>query len=203
MKIYYHHGFYFADEIPQGAFELSESDYLALLNGQAKGSKIATRDNGEPYLIPKRPSVAHKWDGENWILCEELAKAQFIAEKSRCLTELAAKADALKSALLIGYPQTEIDAFYRQEKEALLWRENPEMSRAEAAPMLTQIAENRGIPFEILAQKVLEKADIFAEKIGVIIGQRQKFEDELNQAETLDAVQQLRQRVQNWTIAAV
>lgn len=39
--------------------------------------------------------------------------------KETLLTTLANKADALKLGLLVGYPQTEIESFYRQEKEAL------------------------------------------------------------------------------------
>ncbi|HHE8746377.1 TPA: hypothetical protein ACPGEY_000889 [Haemophilus influenzae] len=45
--------------------------------------------------------------------------------------------------------------------------------------MLTQIARNRGVPFEILVEKVIEKSAQFAVVIGIIIGQRQAFEDRL------------------------
>ena len=77
--------------------------------------------------------------------------------------------------MLAGYPQTEIESFYRQEKEALAWQAD----NSTETSMLTQIARNRGVPFEILVEKVIEKSAQFAVVIGIIIGQRQAFEDRL------------------------
>ncbi|MBS6009727.1 MAG: hypothetical protein KH943_08245 [Haemophilus parahaemolyticus] len=45
--------------------------------------------------------------------------------KETLLTTLANKADALKLGLLVGYPQTEIESCYRQEKEALAKQAKP------------------------------------------------------------------------------
>lgn len=64
--------------------------------------------------------------------------------------------------------------------------------------MLTQIAKVRGVPFDILVRKVLEKSDQFAVAIGMIIGKRQAFEDRLVQANTLEELKQLELEVTQW-----
>ena len=109
---------------------------------------------------------------------------------------IADKADKLNASLLTGYPQTEIDSFYRQEQEALSWR----IDKSSKTPMLTQISKIRGVPFDILVQKVLEKSDQFAAVIGEIIGQRQKFEDALIAATTIEQVEQLTKEIAQWSI---
>ena len=110
------------------------------------------------------------------------------------LTSLADKADKIKNGLLVGYPQTEIERFYRQEKEALAWQVN---NKADT-PMLKQIARIRNIPFDVLVQKVLEKSEQFALAVGVIIGQRQAFEDRLLATKTLEELTTLEKEIAEW-----
>ena len=107
---------------------------------------------------------------------------------------MANKADKLKSNLLIGYPQTEIESFYRQEKEALAWRADNKVD----TPMLKQIARVRGVPFEVLVEKVIEKASQFAVAIGVIIGQRQAFEDRLLALSSQKELDALEKEIEEW-----
>ncbi|KIP50924.1 hypothetical protein SU58_01755 [Haemophilus influenzae] len=92
------------------------------------------------------------------------------------------------------YPQTEIESFYHQEKEALAWQADHNT----ATPMLTQIAQNRGMPFEILVEKVIEKSAQFAVVIGIIIGQRQAFEDRLLALKTPEELTALEQEIEQW-----
>lgn len=116
------------------------------------------------------------------------------SKKEALLTSLADKADKIKNGLLAGYPQTEIESFYRQEKEALAWRAD---NKADA-PMLKQIARIRNVPFDVLVQKVLEKSDQFAIAIGLIIGQRQAFEDELLGLNTVEDLIKLEKEIDKW-----
>lgn len=58
----------------------------------------------------------YKWDGEKWIIDLEKQTALFTQQKEGLLNKLAGKADQLKNSLLAGYPQTEIESFYRQER---------------------------------------------------------------------------------------
>ena len=114
--------------------------------------------------------------------------------KAKMLIEVANKTDDFKAQYLVGYSQAEIDSFYRQEKEALAWRAD----NSAQTPMLTQIAKVRGVPFDILVRKVLEKSDQFAVAIGMIIGKRQAFEDRLMQATSLEQLKQLELEVTQW-----
>ena len=114
------------------------------------------------------------------------------------MNKLANKADEIKTNLLIGYPQTEIESFYRQEKEALAWQADNKVD----TPMLKQIARVRGVPFEVLVEKVIEKASQFAVAIGVIIGQRQAFEDRLLATNTLEELTALEKEIEEWKFQA-
>lgn len=125
---------------------------------------------------------------------QEKKNSFLTAKKETLLASLADKADKIKNGLLSGYPQTEIESFYRQEKEALAWRAD---NKADA-PMLKQIARVRNIPFDVLVQKVLEKSDRFAVAIGLIIGQRQAFEDELLGLNTVEDLIKLEKEIEKW-----
>ena len=125
---------------------------------------------------------------------QEKKNSFLTAKKEALLASLADKADKIKNGLLSGYPQTEIESFYRQEKEALAWRAD---NKADA-PMLKQIARIRNVPFDVLVQKVLEKSDQFAVAIGLIIGQRQAFEDELLGLNTVEDLIKLEKEIAEW-----
>lgn len=125
---------------------------------------------------------------------QEKKNSFLTTKKEALLASLADKADKIKNGLLAGYPQTEIESFYRQEKEALAWRAD---NKADA-PMLKQIARIRNVPFDVLVQKVLEKSDRFAIAIGLIIGQRQAFEDELLGLNTVEDLIKLEKEIDKW-----
>lgn len=74
------------------------------------------------------------------------------------------------------YPSTEVASFDKQEAEARAYLAD---SNAELV-LLPVLAVSRGISLEELVQKVLVKATMFAKYTGFMIGQRQKFEDQLD-----------------------
>lgn len=187
-------------EIPRGAIEITDETYRILLDGQAAGKQIIADKTGSPVLIEPQPSAAHvlNLDTLTWEISAEKQTALFEQQKESLLNKLADKADNLKSGLLVGYPQTEIESFYRQEKEALAWTADKNAD----TPMLKQIARVRGIPFEILVEKVIEKASQFAVAIGVIIGQRQAFEDRLLALSSQKELDVLKKEIEEWTFSA-
>lgn len=182
--------------IPSQAIPLSDEQYIALLNGQSQGKQIIADKTGNPVLIDPQPSAAHvlNLDTLTWEISAEKQTALFAQQKEGLLNKLADKADKLKSGLLTGYPQTEIESFYRQEKEALAWQADHSTS----TPMLSQIARVRGVPLDILISKVIEKSAQFAVAIGIIIGQRQAFEDRLLALKTPDDLTALEQEIEQW-----
>lgn len=191
-------GFYIdgIHEIPNGSIELTDETYRTLLNGQSSGKQIIANKQGVPVLIEPQPSDAHELNIETlqWTISKEKQLAIFNKEKETLLNRLADKADEIKTNLLVGYPQTEIESFYRQEKEALAWQADNKVD----TPMLKQIARVRGIHFEILVEKVIEKASQFAVAIGVIIGQRQAFEDRLLSTKTPEELTALEKEIEEW-----
>lgn len=180
--------------IPETAVLVNTDEYQTLIDGRASGCEIIVSKDNKLSLTTPKPSPNHKWNGKEWTIDKVGLQTLLNARKDGLLLLLANKADELKSSLLVGYPQAEIESFYRQEKEALAWRTDNTIK----TPMLSKIAEVRGVPLATLIEKVLEKSDQFAVVIGEIIGQRQKFEDRLMQATSLEQLKQLEIEVNQW-----
>ena len=199
MTMYFKDGFFDDTDggfVPEGAVEINQDKYIELLNGQAQGKQIIADKTGNPVLIDPQPSAAHELnlDTLTWEISAEKQTALFEQQKEGLLNKLADKADQLKNSLLTGYPQTEIESFYRQEKEALAWQADHNTP----TPMLSQIARVRGVPLDMLISKVIEKSAQFAVAIGIIIGQRQAFEDRLVALKTPDDLTALEQEIEQW-----
>ncbi|WP_118811423.1 hypothetical protein [Haemophilus haemolyticus] len=199
MTMYFKDGFFddsYGGFVPEGAVEINQDKYIELLNGQAQGKQIIADKTGYPVLIDPQPSAAHvlNLDTLTWEISAEKQTALFAQQKESLLNKLAYKADQLKNGLLTGYPQTEIESFYRQEKEALAWQAD----HSTPTPMLSQIARVRGVPLEVLISKVIEKSAQFAVAIGIIIGQRQAFEDRLQALKTPQELTALEQEIEQW-----
>ena len=197
--MYFKDGFFddsYGDFVPKGEVEISQDKYIELLNGQSQGKQIIADKTGNPVLIDPQPSAAHvlNLDTLTWEISSEKQTALFAQQKEGLLNKLADKADQLKNSLLVGYPQTEIESFYRQEKEALAWQADHNTP----TPMLSQIARVRGVPLDILISKVIEKSAQFAVAIGIIIGQRQAFEDRLLDLKTPQELTALEQEIEQW-----
>lgn len=158
--------------------------------------KTPVLHQGKLVLVDKQPTPDHEWDGKAWVISPAKMTALFAEQKESLIAQLANKTDTLKAGLLVGYPQTEIDSFYRQEKEALAWQAD---HNAET-PMLKQIALLRGVPFEILVQKVIEKSEMFAMVIGAIIGQRQQLEDQILTATKPEELETIKNEVETWQL---
>lgn len=197
MTIYFKNGFY--DDtlggVPEGAVAVRAEEYALLLAGQAQGGQIAADSDGRPVLTPPRPSEYHEWDGKKWKI-SKAAAARFAEQKTALAFRLAAKADELKNSLLAGYPQVEIDSFYRQEKEALA----RQADNNAPTPMLAQIAAARGVELDVLIEKVVEKSARLAVAAGAIIGKRQQLEDKLNTIETAPGLDALEKEIEEWTL---
>ena len=178
-----------------------QADHRGTYYSKETGEKVEHATLGElPENLTALAPLAEpcKWNGTAWVKDETKIAERFTQRKEALLATLANKADTLKSSLLVGYPQTEIESFYRQEKEALAWRAD---NNAET-PMLKQVAMVRGVPFDVLVEKVIEKASQFAVAIGLIIGQRQAFEDRLLATNTLEELTALEKEIEEWKFQA-
>lgn len=105
--------------------------------------------------------------------------------KAAKLSEINAAADRAIATLTATYPDREISTFDKQESEARAYAADP----AASTPLLSALAQARGIPLDELVRRVLAKADAFAVASGSIIGQRQALEDRLDVCTTIEEVQ--------------
>ena len=186
------------NQITENMIEVSEDDFIRLIDARNRGCLLFIDNTGEIGTTTARPTPSHEWNGKDWVISKEKQEALFIKEKEALLNRLANKADEIKTSLLVGYPQTEIESFYRQEKEALAWRADNKVD----TPMLKQIARVRGVPFDVLVEKVIEKASQFAVAIGLIIGQRQEFEERLLALKTMEELTALEKEIEEWKFQA-
>jgi hypothetical protein len=75
-----------------------------------------------------------------------------------------------------GYPASEVLSWPKQETEARAWLAN----NSAATPLIDALASTRGVPKTELVSRIIEKADLFAQVSGQLIGQRQAREDQLD-----------------------
>ena len=107
--------------------------------------------------------------------------------KTAKLSEINAAADRAIATLTATYPDRELATFDKQESEARAYAADATAS----TPLLSALAQARGIPLDELVRRVLAKADAFAVASGSIIGQRQALEDRLDVCTTVEEVQSI------------
>lgn len=151
----------FIDALPEGA----TATVLSRASGSADADYL--RRTLEFYGYPVGPEL---------LTLEELKAAKLAQINEGCQSALA--------TLTPTYPEKELLTFERQEREAraLLAGDSSDVVH------ITAIASGRDIPVEELARKIVAKADAFSLASGLLIGQRQKWEDMLKDAKTKEDV---------------
>lgn len=171
-------------------------DFSQIIHRTFDDSYVITK-NGMPYHVyPYSAEFAEEWD-EAFAYAE--AHPECVTEeqpyvppvptldevKAAKLSEINAAADKAIASLTAAYPDREISTFDKQESEARAYAANPTAS----TPLLSALAQARGIELSELVQRVIAKADILAMASGSIIGQRQALEDRLDTCTTVEDVQ--------------
>ncbi|MEQ6290539.1 hypothetical protein ACFPAG_07950 [Vogesella sp. GCM10023246] len=166
---------------------------VALWNKQYGDEVWITKPGQKPEDIGATdlpcPSAAYRWQGDGWQLDSEL-QTQLAAQAAVSkLADINAAAGRALAELSAGYPAGEIASWPQQTREAETIAANPEA----AAPILSAIAQQRGIPVAELAQRVQAKVTAYGMASGYIIGQRQALEDAVEAVDltAADALQQL------------
>ncbi len=106
------------------------------------------------------------------------------AAKAAKLTEINAECQKAVAALAADYPDSEVQSWPQQVKEAMALSADPQAD----APLLTAIATARGLPVAELASRVLGKMNAYAGASGALIGRRQAAEDLIDIAATPEDV---------------
>lgn len=103
--------------------------------------------------------------------------------KSEYNTELLLAVDAYMENLKLGnYPNFERQTFERQKQEAKTW----EIDNLAPTPYIDILANNRQIDRTELIGRILSKAEQFEVLAFAIVGQRQRYEDLIEAAITVD-----------------
>src|SRR5690606_6584603 len=87
-------------------------------------------------------------------------------------------------ALTSGYPDAERLTWPVQQAEALAWAADP----AAPTPYLDGLAAARGITPEEMRQMTLDQVNLFLAASQQLVGTRQRLRDQINEAETIEAV---------------
>lgn len=171
-------------------------NYGQIIHRVFDDSYVITK-NGMPYHVyPYAAEFAEEWDA---VFAYAEAHPECVTEeqpyvppvptldeaKAAKLAEINAAADRTIATLTATYPDREISTFDKQESEARDWTAD----NTAPTPLLSALAQARGIPLSDLVGRVLAKADVFAVASGSIIGQRQALEDRLDACTTLEEVQ--------------
>lgn len=137
---------------------------------------------GQPEEVPACGQDLVELLGEDTLEASDAAILN--AAKAAKLTEINAECQKAVAALAKDYPDSEVQSWPQQVKEAMALSADPQAD----APLLTAIATARGLPVAELASRVLDKMNAYASASGVLIGQRQAAEDLITAAEDLEAL---------------
>ena len=105
--------------------------------------------------------------------------------KSAKLAEINTTYNAATSALVATYPQTELLTFDQQESEARAYEADP----TSETRLVDMLAKGRQIDKSELVRRIILKSDAFKLSAGYLTGQRQRYEDLLNKAKTVEEVE--------------
>lgn len=106
--------------------------------------------------------------------------------KEVMFVDIRLKAEKLSHELLVDeVPDSEVATFTTQRSEAIAYR-NSGYTNDNLCPMLKIIAEIRAMPLRDLVDKCLLKSSLYETEIAKILGNRQKLEDDIKKARTLE-----------------
>lgn len=106
--------------------------------------------------------------------------------KEVMFVDIRLKAEKLSHELLVDeVPYSEVATFNTQRSEAIAYR-NSGYTNDNLCPMLKIIAEIRAMPLRDLVDKCLLKSSLYETEIAKILGKRQKLEDDIKKAQTLE-----------------
>lgn len=117
-----------------------------------------------------------------FLIVKASAQAQLMQAKQDKIKTINAYCDAEIHSISESYPETEVLSWPQQVKEADEVLKDPSAK----TPLITALAELRGISVTELAKLVQEKSTTFAIITGQIIGKRQLLEQKALSAKSLD-----------------
>ena len=133
-------------------------------------------------------------------IAQEVTRALFDAEispnkpidindyKNPFLELISSKSQYYIESLISSYPDFEKLTFETQKSEARAWSAN----NAASTPNVDILALNRGVDREVILSKINTKADQFERISMAIAGQRQKLQDLIDDARTVEELESIK-----------
>ncbi len=118
------------------------------------------------------PGEYDEWVEGDWVVD---TVAHLAGAKLAKLYEINSEADRALSVITDAYPESERLSWDKQEQEARNWLADNSV----ATPLLDAISSGRGLGKDVLAARVIVKADAFAAESGDVFGKRQAYEDQV------------------------
>lgn len=118
---------------------------------------------------------------------EPLTVAGLMEVRQQALSTVNQNCDRCLLFVTAQYPEVEMTTWAMQVKEAEAFT----VDKKADIPLLSCMAKERGIALADLVQRVLTKANQFAMLSGTAIGRRQKVEDQLQLATTVEEIEAL------------
>ena len=163
------------------------SDQTGVYIRNAYDSKITTA-NATAVTVDDLPPDFRPWqwtwDGEKPVIKPECHDAWLGGIKARKLEEINAAYQVAIATLTPTYPDDERLTFDKQEQEARAWLAD----NSTPTPFVDALAAGRQMEKAKLVSRIIAKADAFALASGSLTGQRQRYEDMLDVAETPEDV---------------
>ena len=101
-------------DIPNGAIEIADETYRALLDGQAAGKQIIANKQGNPVLVDPQPSDAHELnlDTLRWEINTEKQAVLLTEKRNRLIEQIDSHAATIYSTW------TRFESEYRERQQA-------------------------------------------------------------------------------------
>ena len=153
----------------------------------------------EGYTEKPRPSEAYDWDtnSDDWVLNKSkqneidraALKQQLVDAKTSKSNEINNKAQSyIESATGADMtPAFEVQSWSLQGEEAKSWAAD----KTAPTPTIDIIAGQRGVPLDLMRQKVLEKTLAYERLVAKVVGHRQVLQGQLKAAKTLADVDKI------------
>lgn len=119
------------------------------------------------------------------VVAYEMPAVDIVTIKRKKLAAINVRCESDLAMVKASYPEGEVQSWAKQEAEARAFVADS----SAPIPLIEALAEARGIPVPELASRIIAKADAFAVVSGRIIGNRQRCEDEIQAATTIEQVE--------------
>lgn len=141
--------------------------------------------DGEEFYLNCPDTATHIIDNEPVTIVPEVVPPTLGEVKAKKYADIRAASAKEMLAIAAPYLPQERESWDTQFKEATDWLAD----NGAAVPMITAMANNRGITVVDMVGKIVENANLYRNTIGELLGKQQRLLDEIAAATTTEEVE--------------